>query len=76
MGMLPFTLGLILGVRWAYLQFFTDEVASRVPSLVMAAVAFLVAVQLWVFAFVADLLSANRRVLADIRASQRATELS
>ena len=54
---------------------FTDDVASRVPSLVAAAVLLLLSVQVWVFGLLADLLSANRRVLAEVRRSQRREEL-
>jgi hypothetical protein len=54
---------------------FTDDTASRVPSLVVAAVLVLLAVQLWIFGVLADLLSANRRILSQIRASQRRAEL-
>ena len=38
-------------------RLFTDDVASRVPSLVGAAVLLLLAVQIWVFGLLADLLS-------------------
>ena len=74
-GAVPALISLVLVLRWGYLQVFTDDVASRVPSLVGAAVAFIVAMQIWVFAFVADLLSANRRVLSEVRASQRRREI-
>lgn len=74
-GTVPFMLGMALFLRWAYLQVFTDDTASRVPSLVVAAVLVLLAVQLWIFGVLADLLSANRRLLSQIRASQRRAEL-
>jgi glycosyltransferase involved in cell wall biosynthesis len=74
-GMLPALLSLALVLRWVYLRVFTDDIAGRVPSLVAAAVFGIVAVQLWVFAFLADLLSVNRRVLSEIRVSQRRREL-
>ena len=74
-GMVPLLLGLLLMLRWFYLQTFTDDVASRVPSLVAAAVVTLLAFQIWVVGFLADLLSANRRVLSEIRFTQRKDEL-
>ena len=75
LGMVPFLVSAALFGRWFYLQLFTDDLASRVPSLVGAAVAMIIAVQIWVFAFVADLLSANRRMLARIRYSQHKREV-
>ena len=75
LGVLPFVLGVTLVLRWMYLQWFTDNVASRVPSLVAAAVLFLFAVLTFVVGMLADLLSVNRRLLSDIRLSQRRKEI-
>src|SRR5690606_21019601 len=66
-GLLPFLVSVALVARWFYLQIFTDDLASRVPSLVGAAVAMLLAVQIWIFGLLADLLSANRRLVSDTR---------
>lgn len=74
-GLLPFVVGIALVLRWFYLQMFTDEVASRVPSLVAAAVAMLLAMQIWIFGLLADLLSANRRIISDARVMIRRREL-
>ena len=74
-GMAPLLVGLLLMLRWFYLQVITDDVSSRVPSLVGAAVVTLLAFQIWVVGFLADLLSANRRVLSEIRFTQRKDEL-
>jgi glycosyltransferase involved in cell wall biosynthesis len=73
-GVIPAIGSVLLVCRWLYLQLFTSDIASRVPSLVVAAVLGIVAVQLWVFAFLADLLSVNRRVLSEIRVSERRRE--
>jgi glycosyltransferase involved in cell wall biosynthesis len=73
-GIVPLLLGLSLVVRWIYLRQFTDDVASRVPSLVGAAVLMLVAALIWVVGLLADLLSVNRRMLADIRLRLRRAE--
>lgn len=75
-GLIPFVVSLALVMRWFYLQLFTDDVASRVPSLVAAAVVMLVAIQIWGLGLLADLLSANRRMIAEVRAMQRRAELS
>ena len=74
-GLLPLLLGLLLVLRWFYLQTFTDDVASRVPSLVGAAVLVLLSFQIWIVGFLADLLSANRRIMSEIRFAQRVEEL-
>jgi len=74
-GLLPFLVSVALVARWFYLQVFTDDLASRVPSLVGAAVALLLAVQIWIFGLLADLLSANRRILSEAKVMIRRTEL-
>lgn len=74
---IPFlVLSLILIVRWLGIQLFTDDTASRVPSLVAAAVSMMIGAQLWILAFVADLLSANRRLLLELRLANRRRDLA
>lgn len=75
-GLAPFMAGLVLVGRWFYLQAFTNDTASRVPSLVAAAVFLLLAVQIWVFGLLADLLSANRKIISDSRVMLRRRELA
>jgi len=74
-GLVPFLCSFALALRWFYLQTFSDDIASRVPSLVGAAVLFLMAVQIWVFGFLADLLSANRRIISDNKVMLRRREI-
>lgn len=74
-GLLPFLVSLALVARWFYLQIFTDALGSRVPSLVGAAVAMLLAMQVWIFGLLADLLSANRRIISEARTMIRRREL-
>jgi len=74
-GLLPFVIGLSLVARWLYLQLFTDDIASRVPSLVAASVFLFIAIQLWVLGLLADLLSANRRLISDTRSTIRRRDL-
>ena len=54
-GMVPFLAGLALLIRWGVLWIIEDEYRSRVPSLIMGSVLLIVAVQIWVVAFLADL---------------------
>lgn len=71
LGLVPFTFGMILLLRWGLLWLLDDEYRSRVPSLVVGAVLVIVAVQIWVVAFLADLQAANRRLLAEARVRDR-----
>lgn len=64
-GVIPFIFGSALGVRWLLLFWFVDPTRSRAPSLILAAVLILIGVQLFLFGLIADLLSANRRLLEE-----------
>lgn len=75
-GLVPFVVGVALLVRWVLYWWLADEYSSRVPSLVVAAVLIVVAVQIWVVAFLADLQAATRRLLADQRARDRERTIS
>ena len=64
----PFFLsGSALITRWVTYHVFFDGNSSKVPSLLVGIGMMLVAVQLWIVAFVADLIGANRRLLSEIR---------
>lgn len=75
MGALPFTLGGILVSRWFALYLFSDAYSSRVPSLLIGLGLIFVAVQVWVVAFLADLIAANRKLSSTLLAQMRAREL-
>ena len=74
-GALPFLIGLALLVRWLVLYLVEDPYTSRVPSLLLGIGLMLVAIQIWSVAFLADLQSANRRLLEDLRLRARREEL-
>ena len=74
-GMIPFVLGAALLVRWSLYWLFADEYRSRLPSLVVGGVLIIVAVQIWVVAFLADLQAASRRLLAEARVRDRRRDL-
>jgi glycosyltransferase involved in cell wall biosynthesis len=74
-GLVPFTIGALLGLRWLLYFVFEDPYRSRLPSLVVAGVLVMVAVQIWVIAFLADLLAAARRIQSDTRVRLRRAEL-
>lgn len=69
-GSVPFTLGMLLSVRWLWL-FFAGAERSHVPSLVLAAVLLLMGFQLWLFGLFSELSSTNRKLLEDIQVNQR-----
>ena len=66
LGALPFTVGVLLGVRWLYL-FTLDPTRGREPSLILAAILILIGVQMFCMGAVADLIAVNRKLLEDIQ---------
>lgn len=70
-GLVPFVLGIMLLVRWGLYWLFEDPYRSRIPSLVVGGILLIVAVQIWVIAFLADLQAASRRLLAESRVRER-----
>jgi glycosyltransferase involved in cell wall biosynthesis len=73
-GLVPFLFGSALLVRWTLYWLLEDPYRSRIPSLVMGSVLVIVAVQIWVVAFLADLQAASRRLSAEARARDRKRE--
>jgi len=61
-----FVLGTFLIGRWLVLFLFAASYSSRLPSLFVGFGLVLVGIQLWAVAFVADLLAANRRIMAGL----------
>ncbi|NPA65801.1 MAG: glycosyltransferase family 2 protein [Epsilonproteobacteria bacterium] len=64
-----FGLGLILGLRYLYF-YFTGEGDGHVQSVILAGVLMGMGFQTGLIAFVADLLSVNRKLLEDIKLEQ------
>ena len=77
LGAIPFSLGFLLSVRWMWLFLTTFEQTGRshVPSLIFSAILILVGVQCWIFGLIADLMSANRKLLEDIQLRLRKAEI-
>ena len=71
----PFAIGVALLVRWVLLWQFAADYQSRIPSLVIAAVFVLVAVQIVMVGFLADLMASTRRLVADSRYRARKAEI-
>jgi glycosyltransferase involved in cell wall biosynthesis len=72
---IPAAIGVALVVRWFVLRFDGDE-ASRVPSLVGAAVFLLMAAQLLVLGFVADIQAAHQRTTSEVLVMLRRREFA
>src|SRR6185295_5605125 len=61
-GAIPFTVGTALGIRWI-IFFLEDEVRTRIPSLILAAILIVIGVQFWIIGIAADLIAVNRKLL-------------
>ena len=70
-GVVSFLMGMMLYARWMLLYLFDDPTRVRAPSLIVASVFAIVGVQLGLFGIIADLLSANRKLLEELRARDR-----
>ncbi|MDY6802261.1 MAG: glycosyltransferase family 2 protein [Cyanobacteriota bacterium] len=73
LGSIPFGAGTILGIRWL-VYFFMGSERTRIPSLILAAIAILIGFQLWMFGLVADLMAANRKLLEEIQRRSRSND--
>jgi glycosyltransferase involved in cell wall biosynthesis len=71
MGLIIFSLGFILGLRYIYylVTYYVTgvEVKGHVQSLILASVLLGIGFQTMLVAFIADLMSVNRRLLEDLR---------
>lgn len=79
LGAVPFIAGAVLCVRWVVLyigDIVADEVGrGREPSLILAAILIIVAIQMWLFGALADLIGANRKLIEDIQYRVKRHEL-
>jgi glycosyltransferase involved in cell wall biosynthesis len=73
LGSVPFSTGVILGIRWL-IFFFQGAERTRIPSLILTAILILIGFQLWMFGLVADLMAANRQLMEDTQMRMRRLE--
>ncbi len=66
-GLIPFTGGIILGIRFLIFYFTESGGAGHVQSLILAAVLMLIGWQTIVIGLQADIIAANRKLLQDIQ---------
>lgn len=71
LGTLTFMAGAAIGIRFLY-YYLTAGGSGKIQSLILAAVLLIIGFQTMLLAFLADLLSVNRRLLEELQASQRA----
>ena len=69
-----FALGLILGLRYLYF-YFTGDGAGHIQSVILAGVLMGMGFQTGLIAFIADLLSVNRKLLEELRVEQMKASL-
>ena len=62
---LSISAGVLLGLRFLYFFFFTEEGLLHVQSLILAAILLLAGVQMFLTGVVADLIATNRSLLQD-----------
>lgn len=74
LGSVPFGMGAVLSIRWVVFWLLGSD-RTRIPSLILAAILILIGVQLWIFGLVADLMSANRKLLEDVQQRMRRMDL-
>ena len=74
-GILTFVVGVLLGVRFLYIFFFTDGGELHVQSLLLAAILLLAGFQMFLTGVVADLIATNRGLLEDVLWRVRRLEL-
>jgi glycosyltransferase involved in cell wall biosynthesis len=67
LGVVPFGIGTMIGLRWLFYFLIEDSTRTRIPSLILAAILILTGVQLFVFGVVADIVAVNRKLLEDIQ---------
>jgi glycosyltransferase involved in cell wall biosynthesis len=74
-GAFTFAVGFLLGARFVYIFFFTDQGMLHVQSLILAAILLLAGFQMFLTGIVADLIATNRSLLEDILHRVRRVEL-
>lgn len=65
-GLTLFSIGFLIGLRFLF-KYFTGDGAGNIQSLILASILLGMGFQTILIAFVADLLSANRKLLEDLR---------
>jgi len=75
-GIITFLLGFVIGLRFLYYFFFTDESDIHIQSLILASILLLAGFQMILTGIVADLINSTRGVLEDVSYRLRRMELN
>jgi len=73
LGLGPFILGLLLGVRFLY-YYATGQGQGHVQSLILSSILLTIGFQLGLLALLADLIAVNRSIMEEVRYRLRKTE--
>ncbi|VEN75011.1 Family 2 glycosyl transferase [Candidatus Desulfarcum epimagneticum] len=71
LGMALMVPGVVIGLRFLYFFFFTSSSGGHIQSLIFACILIIMGFQSILSAFIADLLSVNRRMLEDLQYKDR-----
>jgi glycosyltransferase involved in cell wall biosynthesis len=75
-GSVPFIAGILLIIRWLYYFIYAYDVdRARVPSLVAASILVMLGAMLWMMGFMAEVTSANRKILEEIQERTRRADV-
>ena len=74
-GAVVFAFGTLIGLRFLYFFFFTDEGELHIQSLILVAILLLAGFQMFLTGIVADLIATNRALLEDVSSRVRFMEL-
>jgi glycosyltransferase involved in cell wall biosynthesis len=74
-GLLVFSGGVALGIRFLYYFFFVDRGIGHIQSLILAAVLMIVGFQVVLIGLLADVISANRKLLEELVYRVRSLEM-
>ena len=67
LGMVSFSAGFLIGLRYLYFYLFTQDAAGHIQSLILASILLGMGFQAFALAFIADLLAVNRRLMEDVQ---------
>lgn len=67
LGMVSFSAGFLIGLRYLYFYLFTEDAAGHIQSLILASILLGMGFQAFALAFIADLLAVNRRLMEDVQ---------
>jgi hypothetical protein len=74
-GLLVFSGGVALGIRFLYYFFFVDRGIGHIQSLILAAVLMILGFQVVLIGLLADVISANRKLLEELVYRVRSLEM-